>query len=120
MKSIFFAAVAFIFTSMSGFAEESGISYAKWNELRGKLYSSGEEAETLEGATIPHLVSGTLAKEWGNPEIWVLEDGSYGVRYRNPDPDSPFETVTILGFAFPVPPATERAAVCRRQDRTYG
>lgn len=106
MKAISFAAISVIFISMSGFAEESGVSYAKWNELRGKLFSSGEAAETLEGITIPHLVSKSLAENWGKPEIWVLEDGSYGIRYLNPDPDSPFEVVTILGFASPTPALT--------------
>ena len=106
MKAISLAALSVLFISISGFAEESGASYAKWNELRGKLHSSGEDAETLDAVTIPHLISKKLAEAWGKPEIWVLEDGSYGVRYRNPNEDAPFEVVTILGFSTAVPSLT--------------
>ncbi len=103
MKAVIFAAISVVLLPVSGFADESEASYAKWNELRGELFSSGETSETLEGVTIPHLVSAKLEKAWGKPEMWVLEDGSYGIRYRNPDPASPFEVVTILGFAKPTP-----------------
>ncbi len=102
IKVIPYTVIALIFTSLTAVAKESGTSYAKWNERRGVIFSSGEETETLDGVTIPHLVSHALAEKWGKPELWILKDGSYGVRYRNPDPDSPFEVVTILGFAAPL------------------
>ena len=90
-------------TPDSGLSENSAVTPEKWFELRNRLFSEGREKEDLTSATIPLLISPELEKNWGSPAIHILDDGSYTMRYQNPDPDSPFEAVTILGFATPLP-----------------
>lgn len=103
MKAVLLATIAVCFITLSGFVDESGATPEVWEEFRNKLFSIGEKTETLEGIEIPRLVSATLANEWGPPEMRVAKNGSYELRYHNPDPDYPFEIVTILGFAAPMP-----------------
>ncbi len=95
-------ALSILFTPVSGFTDEAPATPEKWFELRNRLFSEGEEKDSLEGITIPRLTSPSLAQNWGTPAIHVLKDGSYSLRYDNPDPDSPFETLIILGFAPPM------------------
>ncbi|MDF1739985.1 MAG: hypothetical protein P1U86_12560 [Verrucomicrobiales bacterium] len=95
-------ALSILFTPLSGLTEEAPVTPDKWFELRDRLFSEGEEKDSLEGIAIPQLTSPSLAQSWGTPAIHVLKDGSYSLRYHNPDPDSPFETLIILGFATPV------------------
>lgn len=84
--------------------QEETLAPKEWKEFVAEIEDKMEHAEKLSGISIPLLSSETLEKRWGPPiEIRKSADGGYSIRFKDPDPDHPFEVVNIVGTPVPIP-----------------
>ncbi|MAS96983.1 MAG: hypothetical protein CMO55_27645 [Verrucomicrobiales bacterium] len=99
--------ISFLFVGFSVLAQEAS-PVQQWKDIITSYYAKFDEAEGYDGIKIPLLACPDLEKKWGQPKVFVAEDGSYRLMYTHPSES--FERVDVYGYAIPLPVLTNAPA----------